>query len=83
MKATGDFRSKTAAESTGTMLQRFLLATCATLLIAQDAMPRSQFFFGDAQESGSSVVDGSEFVFARLMYGSGRAGLGNRGAGWL
>lgn len=60
------------------MLKRLLMATCMTtgaiLLLAPESLPRGQFFFDDGSPRENVVVDGTEFVFARLIYRSGRSG---------
>lgn len=63
------------------MLKRLALVACMTLMMVSDSLPRSQFFFGDAEDGNTAAVDGSEFVFARLLYGSGLANFGFRGRG--
>jgi len=60
------------------MLKRLLLTACTTLLIVSEAMPGPQFFFGDAGDKEAPIVDGSEFVFARLIYSSGLGNFGRR-----
>jgi hypothetical protein len=72
------------------MLKRFLLPACTLLLFALfgiQATAKSQFFFADAgPSSDDEVVDGSELVFARLVYRSGPfrggGGCGNWRTDW-
>lgn len=50
-----------------------------TLAMVSDALPQSQFLFGDAAGVRETKADGSEFVFARLLYSSGLANFAYRG----
>jgi hypothetical protein len=55
------------------MLRTVLLAAMAALLVVGPARTANQFFFDEAGSEPPLAVDGSEFVFARLRYNSGRA----------
>jgi Domain of unknown function (DUF4159) len=50
------------------------------LCLASEQLARAQFFFDDGRPRTEVAVDGSEFVFARLIYRSGRF-RGSRGCG--
>ena len=53
-----------------------MLAICMILLLTAEVLPRAQII-------GDTGADGSEFVFARLVYGSGLAGFSRRrGGSW-
>ena len=61
-------------------MKRLLLVTCLALLFMSESP--AQFLMPDRVADTDNDVDGSEFVFARLAYGSGMAGYGRRGQSW-
>jgi len=74
-----------ATEAKGTMLKRLFLLVGFLLLLTVELLPRSQDVGGLFRADGEPALgaDGSEFVFARLQYGSGLAnyrGFGGRGS---
>ncbi len=56
-------------------MKRLILVICLVLLLSSEVLPRAQII-------GDTVADGSEFVFARLVYGSGLGGFFRRGGSW-
>jgi hypothetical protein len=56
-------------------MKRALLVAGLTMLLTSDLFPGPQII-------GDSVAEGSEFVFARLVYGSGIQGYFRRGGSW-
>ena len=66
-------------------IRRLLLPIALALVLVTEVLPRPQDVGGLFRADGEAAVraDGSEFVFARLQYGSGLAnsgGFGRRGA---
>jgi hypothetical protein len=81
MRTTGNPRSNGI---NGIMRKRLLTATClitGTILVLAPESHSAQFFFDDEPRGSKVEVDGSEFVFARLIYRASRTRFGGGGCG--